>query len=290
MLANNARSMWPGPPGPVFPATLQDSRFPYTGVAPAAWPIGTLFMLPSTFTIDAMVGPGGKALAQTLMEYGCYLVDTSGGTFALLGEIYGDGAFGFDAASNGLGWSSLVWDKHGVDLPTIAAALRPVFSVEGWLDGNGNPFTPSWATQNLLSMRGPYRRVSGTPTGAFDTMSTLYKVPSGSPPFIIDRPLYQPATLSSRGAWLNYADTNGWFVAPTPDQQYKLACYGNGPISVQFSVNSQNGAVNYFQSNVLMPGQSQTFTWPNQASTRSDIVITNPGPIGGGIGLTLIAS
>ncbi len=255
VLANNASSTWPGPPGPVFPATLQDTGFPYTGIAPAAWPMGTLFMLPATFDVNSMTGPGGKAIARTLMEYGCYLVDTSPGTFELFGEIYGDGAVGFDGGSTqyGLGWMSLFYGKLA-DYGAIASALRPVLSVDGWLDGDGHPYTPSWATQNLLSMRGPYKRVSGTPAGAFDTASTLYRVPRGSPPFVIDRSIYQPCNPSARGAWLNYADSAGWFVTPTPGRQYKLTCYGDGALSVQFSVNSQDGSVSYLSVERTDPG------------------------------------
>lgn len=71
-------------PGPVWPATRQDSDISgYTG----AIPMGTLFAVPSSVDVTKLgLSPEGTALARALQDYGAYVVDRAG-TVALYCEL-----------------------------------------------------------------------------------------------------------------------------------------------------------------------------------------------------------
>ena len=71
-------------PGPVWPATRQDSDISgYTG----GIPMGTLFALPPSVDVTKLgLSPEGTALARALQDYGAYVVDRAG-TVALYCEL-----------------------------------------------------------------------------------------------------------------------------------------------------------------------------------------------------------
>lgn len=279
VLANKYNS--PSPPGPIFPATSQDAGFEYTGLAPNAWPMGTLFMLPRSFDIGALSAPGAIAVAKSLMKFGAYLVDASFDTCGFFCE-FDPGSIGWPSISYGLGSSN-------VDLTTVRNALRAVTAVEGWLDGNGNPWTPpTWAQMQLLSMRGPWGAVTGAIAGGFDTAANFFVAPAGTP-FIAHRIIQQPSALSSDGWWENWADSGGWFTAPTPGREYMLSVIGTGALTASLSIWDQTISTNYFTGSVRNPGQQQTFFWPNKTSFATLLEISNPGA-GGRIRLELVAA
>jgi hypothetical protein len=279
VLADNYTS--PSPPGPIYPATNQDAGFIYTGTAPNAWPMGTLFMLPSSFDVGSLSAPGAIAVAKTLMKFGAYLVDASYNTCGFYCEFNPD-LIGWPGISYGLG-------RSNADFVTIRNALRAVTAVEGWLDGNGNSWTPpNWAQMQLLSMRGPWSALSGTVSGGFDTTANFFVAPT-SAPFIARRKIQQPSALSSGGRWQNWADSGGWFTAPTPGQQYTLSVIGSGALMALLSIWDQTVSTNYFTSSAKSPGQQQTFSWPNQSSFVTLLQVSNPGA-GGRIRMELVAA
>jgi hypothetical protein len=262
--------------GPVFPATGQDAGFPYRGSAPNAWPMGTRFMLASSFDVDSLSALGARKIAQTLQQYGAYLIDTSPGGCTFLGEYHG----GWSLASAATDPFTGVWRDNN-DLAAIVAGLRSITRVEGWLNGNGNPFKPiPWAAMQLLSMRGPWTVVTGSANGAFDTAQDYFIAPATGAYSVMQRVLYEPCRTSPQGWWWNWAHSNGWFTTPTPGQKYLLTINGAGSLSASFSIRSPDSSLIYFNSSITLPAQQQTFTWPNQPSFATIMQIVNPG--GGG--------
>jgi hypothetical protein len=271
----------PSPPGPIYPTTSQDAGFEYTGSAPNAWPMGTLFMLPSSFDVGTLSAPGAIAVAKTLMKFGAYLVDASYNTCGFFSE-FSPTSSGWASISYGFGYSN-------ADFTTIRNSLRPVSAVEGWVDGNGNPWTPlSWAQMQLLSMRGPWNALTGTIAGRFDTAANLFVVPA-SAPFTARRVIHQPSALSSGGWWRNWADSGGWFAAPTPGHEYTLSVVGAGALTASLSIWDQTLSTNYFTSSANSPGSRQTFSWPKQTSFATLLEVSNPGA-GGQIRIELVAA
>lgn len=278
VLANSYSA--PSPPGPIYPATAQDAGFIYTGTVPNAWPIGTLFMLPRSFDLRALSAPGAVAVAKTLMTYGAYLVDASFKTCGFYCE-WSPSSFGWPSVSYGFGSSN-------ADFTTIRNALRAVTAVDGWLDGNGNPWTlPAWAHMQLLSMRGPWSAMKGLIAGGFDTAVNFFVAPA-SAPFVARRIIQQPSALSSGGWWENWADSAGWFTAPTPGREYRLSVVGSGALTASLSIWDQTVSTKYFTSSAKSPGQQQTFSWPNKTSFATLLEINNLGA-GGRIRLELLA-
>jgi hypothetical protein len=279
--ANSILADSPSSGGPIYPATSQDAGFQYTGAATNAWPMGTLFMLPRSFDVGTLSAPGAIAVAKTLMKYGAYLADTSPNTCGFYCE-WNPGVTGWPDISYGL-------HSSNADFTTIRNAMRSVTAVEGWLDGDGNAWTtPGWAQMQLLSMRGPWRTMSGTMAGGFDTVANFFVAPANAP-FLARRIIHQPSALSSGGWWRNWADSGGWFVAPRPGQKYTLSVIGSGALTASLSIWDQAISTNYFTSSAKSPGQQQTFTWPNRASFATVLEVSNPGA-GGQIRMELIAT
>jgi hypothetical protein len=268
--------------GSIYPATDQDEGFRYTGALPNAWPMGTLFMLPSSFDLSALSAPGAIAIAKTLMKYGAYLVDASPNTCGFYCEW----------SPSSIGWPSISYGLNGnnADFTAIRDALRSVTAVESWLDGNGNPWVPPpWASMNLLSMRGPWIAISGTANGSFDTAANFFVAPRIGLPSVMRRVIYQPCNYSSKGWWWNWYDSSGWFIAPTPGRKYTLSIIGSGAVTASLSIWDPTISINYFASSVSGPGHQQTFTWPNQSSFATLLEVRNPGAAGQ-IRLELVAA
>jgi hypothetical protein len=269
--------------GPLYPATSQDSGFHYTGEAPDAWPIGTLFMLPPTFDLGVLSAPGAIAIARTLMKFGAYLVDECPNTCGFYCE--------WDP--NSAGWPDKSYGLFGRrsngDFVAIRDALRAVTAVEGWLDGDAKPWSPpTWERMQLLSMRGPWSAASGTIAGGYDTAANFFLAPSAAP-FVARRVIQQPCSPSPNGYWRNWNDTGGWFTAPAPGQRYTLSVVGSGALQASLSVWDQGLSSNYFTSSIKSPGQRQTFTWPERTSFATLLEISNPGA-GGRIRMELVAT
>lgn len=161
-LTSNALSNGVSSPAYVFPATSADNT---ASSNTGSIPEGALLMLPPSFDSSAIVNPDLKKIVETLKLYGAYVVDRNTGTPFVI-YVENDGGYNLMPA----GWDNTVAGQ----LDAIRASLRQVVSAPAWVDGNGNPATDAIAalkTMNILSVRGPWYRQSGTTTATFDTAS-----------------------------------------------------------------------------------------------------------------------
>jgi len=154
-LTYNALSNGVNTPAYIFPATSADSSLSAnTGVIPE----GALLMLPPSFDSSKIVNPDLKKIVETLKSYGAYVVDRNVGTpFAM----YVENDSGFSLMPNG--WDNTIASQ----LDQIRASLRQVLSAQDWVDPNGNSMSNAIGAQqrmNILSMRGPWYKQSGTAT------------------------------------------------------------------------------------------------------------------------------
>jgi hypothetical protein len=272
-------------PGPIFPSISQDAGFEYLGrnQGVSSWPMGQRMMLPGDYNWGALTRPYNKLIAQTLMNYGAFLMDTTGNNNAcdICCEPGVNVQFGIADGPGG----------GNVEFTRMLGALQGVVSVEGWTDADGNSFTPvGFADMNQLSMRGPWTMVSGSlGRAAFATERNFFVAPAGGSPFVIEKPYYQPCAQSSQGWWMNWAHSKGWTVPPYPQlgRAYKLTAYGVGALTSRLIVQSPDGSTTIYTGPWLAPGQSTRFTFPNQASTMTLLQVTNPGA-GGAIRLEMV--
>ena len=154
----------------IYPATAADYDAATTNTGQI--PEGALMMLPPSYDTSKITNAALKKVADTLKLYGAYVVDRNVGTpFA----IYVENGSGFDLMHGT--WDSTVASQ----LDNIRANLRQVTSATSWVDGNGVVTTMApTATENKLSMRGPWNRTSGTGTATFDSWSQSLKFSTSS--------------------------------------------------------------------------------------------------------------
>ncbi|USX25505.1 Atrophin-1 multi-domain protein [Oxalobacteraceae bacterium OTU3CINTB1] len=148
-----------GKPTYVYPATSADTYA--ASLNSGQIPEGSLVMLPPSFDVSKLTSPKLRKVANTLKKYGAYVVDQNAGTPYF---IYVENNSGY--CMHCMPWNSVV----AAELQQVRAALRQVVAADGWLDGDGKAMVPQ-TKFNLLSMRGPWTRVSGTGTGKFNTYS-----------------------------------------------------------------------------------------------------------------------
>jgi hypothetical protein len=260
--------------GPVFPATLEDRNGParYSG----AFPMGTLFMLPTDFEADRLNWPNSRAIARTLKLYGARLIDQTQRTFSFGGEMNG-------------GWSQAVgpgniWrNSWAQDLTKIRDGLRPVVSVSRWLDANGKEFVPQpWERMNLLSMRGPWRsqgEMSGSVGGRYDTTSKLFLFPELRVPVSYRKmvPLRDDTKAEPWFQWTN----GGWYRNPIPNHQYRLRAEGIGNASATFEIRPADGKRNLVSISDMRPGEESQIIWPAEGYWTSLVIQGFPGPPAG---------
>ena len=112
-------------PGPVWPATSQDSGA--VGTYTGALPMGTLVAIPSSVNLTTLgLSPAGLAIARALEQYGAYLVDASS-QFTLYAEPSADALLG----------------SARTDLAMIHAQLRVITNNSpGSVGGGGQPLAP----------------------------------------------------------------------------------------------------------------------------------------------------
>lgn len=148
-----------GKPSYVYPATSADTHA--ATLNSGQIPEGSLVMLPPSFDVSKLTSPKLRKIANTLKKYGAYIVDQNEGTPYY---IYVENNSGY--CMHCMPWNSVV----AAELQTVRAALRQVVAADGWIDGDGKAMVPQ-TKFNLLSMRGPWTRQSGTGTGKFNTYS-----------------------------------------------------------------------------------------------------------------------
>ena len=260
--------------GPAYPATLQDlaGLREYSG----AFPMGTLFMLPSDFDPDKLSWPNARAIARTLKVYGGRLIDVTSKTFAFTGEIGGQWSQAVDR--NNAWQSSWAWD-----LALIRDQLRPVISTSGWLDAEGAAFTPvPWEHMNLLSMRGPWMMQQGGPdeqVSGFDTISDLFLFPETQRSIAYEKAV-RSRDKSGNNPWFQWME-GCWYINPQPGQQYRVKAAGFGHATGGLEIRSRDGGDALASVSDLKIGEEAGITWPERPSTTKVSVRARPGPPSG---------
>jgi len=243
-LTYNALSNGVNTPAYVFPATSADGSLSgNTGSIPE----GALLMLPPSFDSSNITNPDLKKIVETLKSYGAYVVDRNVGTpFAM----YVENDSGFSLMPKG--WDNTVASQ----LDQIRASLRRVLSAQDWVDAKGNSVSNAINLQqrmNILSMRGPWYKQSGTATATYDTAT-------------------QSLLFSATTTKTVHTNANNTGLTRVKWAVPKAGTY------VQFTVSASGGAtlrlqtrtdgVLTFDSKDLANGQSIRFLWPaNSAVT-----------------------
>ena len=151
----------------VYPATSADNDAAKTNTGKI--PQGALLMLPASYDTSKISNLALRKVAETLKNYGAYVVDRNVGTpFVINVEI---GAT--------LGLHAKGWDNNvAAELDRMRQNLRRVVGAQSWQDGNGKAFDVNMPNLNALSMRGPWVKQSGTVAGTFDTWSQSLVFPA----------------------------------------------------------------------------------------------------------------
>lgn len=250
----------------VFPATATDwnAATANTGL----FPNGSLMMLPANFDAQRVQTPELRKIAETLKNYGAYVVDRNSGTpFVIYMEI--------GSAYNG-GWTA----TGAADLELIRQALRKVESAEGWIDGDGRTFSKFNTNLNLLSMRGYWYRLKGTQTGVFDSERQAVVFPATTS---------EIQQINSGGR--AYAGVT--WAKPTVGASYSLLAKTTGGGKFRMVIRDKATNTQLYDSGILADGQSANFAWPaenfviwtyaisgidNQVSTVSAQLMKNGAP------------
>lgn len=260
--------------GPVWPAAMEDynSSYLYSGALPNAVPMGALMMLPANFNLGSLTTNQSKAIATALMKYGAYVMNT------------GSNVCGYTAEG--------AWTNDYANLATIQASLRQVASCASWKDWNGNaiadgrPTVPTVPNLAAVNLNGNILNLQGIPNwntqangaqGAVTSTSTnggggqQYRWSGSYSPVVAGNNATAP------GWWWGWQN-GGWYINPTPGRQYKISVIGTtagpGPAGGSFlcTDNSTQGLGTYFNIS-LNAGQSQTVTWPSNASTAFRVIL-----------------
>lgn len=240
-LTDNALANGVSSPAYVFPATSADNTASSnTGLIPQ----GALLMLPASFDSTAIVNADLKKVVETLKLYGAYVVDRNTGTPFV---IYVENGTGFNLMPKG--WDNTVASQ----LDMIRASLRRVISAQSWIDGNGHAVSDAMTAQqnmNILSMRGPWSKQSGTASATYDsaTQSLLFEA------------------TTTKTVQVNASNTGmtpvNWAV-PATGTYVKFSVTAISGATLRLQVKS-DGVVK-FDSMDLSNGQSLRFVWPANA-------------------------
>jgi hypothetical protein len=240
-------------PAYVFPATSADTT---ANRNHGAIPEGTLLMLPESFDTERIANPDLRKVAETLKVYGAYVVDRNVGTPF---HIYVENGSGFNL--HGERWNSVV----AAQLDRMRAALRPVISAAGWIDGNGRPYAPE-KNLNLLSMRGPWRLREGTTLGVFDTWAQAVTFPE----------------MSTRSVQVNSSSRSLqpvlWAI-PAAGTTYRLTAVTTGGARLRFQLRDRSRGQIVVDSKELGDGETATFVWPDQAVAPAVWAISGAGSV-----------
>jgi hypothetical protein len=227
-------------PSYVFPATSADNT-PLTNTG--AIPEGALMMLPPSFDSSKIGNSDLRKIADTLKTYGAYIVDRNEGTPYV---IYVENASGFNLMPKG--WDNTIASQ----LDQIRAGLRQVVSAQDWLDANGDSMATVIDAQkrtNILSMRGPWSKQSGTATASYDTASQSL--------------LFNES--KARTVYVNVNNTGLTHVVwalPKEDTEVRFKVVATGGAKLRLQVRTNNVLV--YESKDLANGQSQHFKWPGK--------------------------
>jgi hypothetical protein len=232
-LANGVSS-----PAYVFPATSADnSAAANTGSIPQ----GALMMLPPSFDSSGIANADLKKVVETLKLYGAYVVDRNTGTPFV---IYVENGSDFNLMPKG--WDNTIAGQ----LDKIRAGLRQVVGAQAWVDGDGKSAANAIKAQqnmNILSMRGPWVKQSGTTTAAYDTdtQSLLF------------------GATTTKTVFFNANNTGmtpvKWAV-PVAGTYVTLTVSSTGGATLRMQLGA--GGVTTTDTGALGNGQSMRFLWP----------------------------
>jgi len=240
----------------VFPATSADTGAEVTNFGRV--PEGALLMLPANFDTSKITSPILKKIAETLKVYGAYAVDRNHGTpFVIYAEI----GSGINLHPNG--WNS----KNANDLNDIRAALRVVESAEQWLDGDGRPFDMTGEKLNLLSMRGPWRLVSGNTLGVFNTLSQRVEFENPGNARIVQR--------NTTGTGFNKVT----WGRLQPGVRYTIKAETTGGAKLRLRLVNMEDPSKTMDTGELANGESFTFTWPTLVSWHELVAISGTNQV-----------
>jgi hypothetical protein len=224
-------------PAYVFPATSADRDAAQRNSG--SIPQGALLMLPPSFNTQTIRTPAVRKVAETLKEYGAYVVDRNHGTPYV---IYVETGSGFNLHRGG--WNSVA----AADLERIRAGLRQVVGADGWMDGEGSQFDRE-ERLNLLSMRGTWTVPKSGRAGVFDSWRQAVVFPPGS----------------GRVEQTNASGRNMHRVIwalPEPGASYQVRAYTSGGGLFRLRLVNVSGGGTVFDSGPLADGQTANFTWP----------------------------
>jgi hypothetical protein len=198
-------------------------------------------MLPPSFDSSKIVNPDLKKIVETLKLYGAYVVDRNVGTpFA----IYVENDSGFSLMPRG--WDNTIANQ----LDQIRAGLRQVLSAQDWVDAKGNSVSDAIKAQqrmNILSMRGPWSKQSGTATATYDTAAQSL--------------LFGATTTKTVHVNANNTGmTRVQWAVPKAGTYVKFTAIASGGATLRLQIRT-NGVVT-FDSKDLANGQSIRFLWP----------------------------
>jgi hypothetical protein len=221
-----------------FPATSSDSNAATTNSGQI--PMGSLMLLPSSFNAQTLATPELRKVAETLKTYGAYVVDRNYGTPFV---IYVENGANFKLHKNG--WSNAT----AADLNAIRAALRPLTTASGWLDGNGQIADVTSTDLNLLSMRGYWYRSKGTQSGVYDTWKQAVVFPATTAPI---------EQVNSGGR----AYSGVKWGTPAVGTRYRLTAIATGGARFRMTITDKTSNVVVYDSGDMSNAQSTEFDWP----------------------------
>lgn len=237
-LTYNALSNGVAGPAYVFPATSADNSL---SANTGSIPEGALLMLPPSFDSSGIANADLKKVVETLKLYGAYVVDRNVGTPFM---IYVENDSGF--------WlMPKVWDNTiASQLDAIRAALRQVVSAKDWVDGNGNSVADAIKAQqkmNILSMRGPWSKQSGTANATYD---------SATQSLLFDAATTKTVQVNSSNTGL----TPVQWALPKAGAAVTFSVVATGGAMLRLQVKSDDGAP--VDTKDLANGQSVRILWP----------------------------
>lgn len=238
----------------VFPATSADRDAATTNTGKI--PEGALVMLPPEFKVESIQTAAVRKVAETLKTYGAYVVDRNRGTPYV---IYVENGSGFNLHRGG--WNTVA----AADLERIRQGLRQVVAVDGWVDGSDRAVEPE-QNLNLLSMRGPWYRQSGTVSGNFETWEQAVVFPPAAASTVM---------VNSSGRSLQPV---AWAI-PVAGQAYRLRAIATGGARLRLQLRDKASGATLFDSKELNNDEVADFVWPAGSVTPA---VTAIGGAGGG--------
>ena len=223
-------------PSYIFPATQADfGASSNTGQIPE----GARLMLPASFDTSTIQNADLRKVANTLKTYGAYVIDRNEGTPFY---VYVENGSNFKLMANG-------WDARiATDLQRIRAAMRQVVAASDWVDAYGQPTTVD-TTLNLISMRGPWTKLSGTAVGEFDTWTQKLVFKNTT-----------QANWNENTANRNIVNIK--WATPVAGKRYVLTAQTTGGAKIYLRLWDSVNRRNAVYSQPMSDGATFAFTWP----------------------------